>query len=185
MHVCTALHVRNDFCKLYERLHACFTPEDFLELFECVQHANGTRVFRDVTCNDVPNRVCVVTMYRVWVFHVGIDHNICTHPDVVLRAVNVHIVDASSVVCGGVSISCPSAGMADSMLHCMHALQVAPITPALAEQLLYPAIQRVILPFGDRMPSTPAGAREELIQVSTPFSLPLCHHTHTVVESLD
>jgi hypothetical protein len=118
-------------------------------------------------------------MYRVWVFHVDVDHDICTHHDVMLRGVNVHIVDASSVVCGEISISCPSAGMADSMLHCMHALQVAPTTLALAEQLLFPAIRRAILPFDDGMPlpSTPAGAREELIQVSTPFSLSLHPHT--------
>ncbi len=80
------------------------------------------------------------------------------------------------------------------MLHCMQALQVTPITPVLAERspdnedveqaistlrnlsVLYPAIQRVILPLGDCIPSTPAGAREELIQVSKPFSLPLHPH---------
>ena len=76
MHVCTALHVHNNFRTLYERLHACFTLDDFVELFECVQHAYGTRVFRDVTCNHVPNLVRVVTMYRVWVIHVDVDHNI-------------------------------------------------------------------------------------------------------------
>jgi hypothetical protein len=64
--------------------------------------------------------------------------------------------------------------MAASMLHCMRALQH---TPIFVEKLLYPAIQRVILPFGDRMPSTAAGAREELNQVSKPFSLPLHPHT--------
>jgi hypothetical protein len=177
MHVCTALHVHNNFRTLYERLHACFTLDDFVELFECVQHAYGTRVFRDVTCNHVPNLVCVMTMYRVWVFHVDADHDICTDHNVMLRGVNVHIVDAISVVCGALSISCPSAGMADSMLQCMQALQVAPTTLALEEQLLYPAIRRAMLQFDEGMPSTPAGAREELIQVGTPFSLSLHPHT--------
>jgi hypothetical protein len=83
-------------------------------------------------------------MYRVCVIHVDDDRNFSTLHNVVLRAVDVRIVVAS-VMCGGVSISQPSADMAASMLHDIQALQDKQIPPALEEKLLYPAFQRVLL----------------------------------------
>ena len=70
MHVCTALHVHNDFRTLYGRLHCCLDVDEFFALFACVQHAYGTRMFCGLTFNNVPICVCVVTMCRVCVFRV-------------------------------------------------------------------------------------------------------------------
>ena len=68
MHVCTALHVQNDFFILYGRLHCCFDIDEFFALFACVQRAYATRMFCGLTFNNVPN--CVVTMCRVCVFRI-------------------------------------------------------------------------------------------------------------------
>ena len=55
-------------------LHTCLfryiDVADFFALFAEAQRAYGTRVFSGVTFRGVPNRVCVVTMYRVCVFRV-------------------------------------------------------------------------------------------------------------------
>jgi hypothetical protein len=91
MHVCTALHARNDFCTLYFRLHCCPHINDVFALFACVQRAYGTRVFSNMTFRGMSNCVCVVTLYRVCVFHVvagdvnvvraSVTHEVNVHDD--------------------------------------------------------------------------------------------------------
>ena len=120
-----------------------------------------------------PTTVTPATLLRAMDVH---DHNI------VLRDMAVHVVGAS-VVCDGVSISHPSAAMADTMMKDIQALQEKQIPQALADVLVYPAVQRVALAFDLEMPSTAEGAREELDQVSEPFSLPL--HPHIFNSSAD
>ena len=109
-------------------------------------------------------------------------HPTTVTPATLLRAMDVHVVGAS-VVCDGVSISQPSAAMADSLAKYIQQLQEKQIPQALADVLLYPAFQRVVLAFNLEMLSTDEGAREELDQVSEPFPLPL--HPHIFNSSAD
>jgi hypothetical protein len=103
MHVSTALHANNDFYTLFTMLNRLIVVDDLFALSACAQHAYGTRVYSGLTCDGVRNCVCVVTMYRVCVFHVdGVDVSVMH--DIVLRSVSVRIGKSGCIVFGGVYI---------------------------------------------------------------------------------
>jgi hypothetical protein len=152
MHVCTALHARNDFCTLYHRLHCCVNSNAFFELFACVQHAYGTRVFSGETCNGVSNCVCVVTMYRVCVFRV-VDGNVSVVSTFATREVNERGDDAL---------------FAPYILQHIAHMQALPLPPG-AEELLLPALTPQVLLPPEVAISDRAGALKELKEVLSPL----------------
>jgi hypothetical protein len=154
MHVCTALHLHNDFCTLYSLLHCCYDFDDFFALFAEAQRAYGTRVFSGVTCNDEQRCVCVVTLYRVYVFRVNGEGVVSVVSDVNL---------------------CVLPPRAIAHIEKLRALPMP--SKALEEQMLYPAFQRVIPALDAPIPPTAEGAREELDQVSELHRTPTSSHT--------
>jgi hypothetical protein len=152
MHVCTALHARNDFCTLYIRLHCCVNSDAFFALFAEAQRAYGTRVFSGVTFRGVYNCVCVVTMYRVCVLRV-VAGNVSVVRAFVTREVNVRGADALFAPC---------------ILDHIARMQALPLPPG-AEELLLPALtSQVLLPLSAAILDR-AGALEELMEVLSPL----------------
>jgi hypothetical protein len=149
MHVCTALHVQNDFFILYGRLHCCYDIDEFFELFACVQHAYGTRVFRGLTFDNVHNCVCVVTMCRVCVFRVD-GRVVSVLRQQVMRDVNVN----------------DFAAHIDVAAHIAHLRAL----PSPSGELL-PALPLQVLPFRGTIPDR-AGALQELREVLSPLHPP-------------
>ena len=152
MHVCTALHARNDFCTLYLRLHCCVNSDAFFALFACVQHAYGTRVFSGEKFDGVSNCVCVVTMYRVCVFRV-VAGNVYVVSTFVTREVNERGADAL---------------FAPYILHHIARMQALPLPPG-AEELLLPALTPQVLLPPEVAISDRAGALKELKEVLSPL----------------
>ena len=155
MHVCTALHVQNDFFILYGRLHCCYDIDEFFELFACVQRAYGTRVFSNVTYCGVTNCVCVVTLYRVCVFRV-VARDVSVVRTFVTREVNVR---------GDQSLM-------DDIRDYVALMQALPLPPgAEAAELLLPALTLQDLPLNTAIMDR-AGALQELREVLSPLHPP-------------
>ena len=152
MHVCTALHARNDFCTLYRCLHCCVNSDAFFAFFACVQRAYGTRVFSNVTYCGVSNCVCVVTLYRVCVFRV-VARDVSVVRTFVTREVNVR---------GDKSLM-------DDIRDYVALMQALPLPPgAEAAELLLPALTLQDLPLNTAIMDR-AGALKELKEVLYPM----------------
>jgi hypothetical protein len=167
MHVCTALNVHNNFCTLYSLLHCCVDYVDLFALFAEAQHAYGTRVYTNVTCNGVKHCVCVVTLYRVCVFSVrdGVAAVVCQF---VTRDVNTAIdVRGGSVLC----MPLADAAQILSYIAALHALP-SPTANETAH-LVLPAFQ--LQP--SRRPTTVARNRADALDELYKVPLPPSPHT--------
>jgi hypothetical protein len=121
-----------------------------------VQNAYGTRVFSNVTFCGASNCVCVVTLYRVCVFHV-VAGDVSVVRTFVTREVNVRGDD----------------GLPPSICDHVARMQALPLPHgAEAAELLPPALTPQDMPLNAAIPGR-AGARKELKKSS-----PLCTPSH-------
>ena len=92
MHVCTALHLNNDFFTLHRLLHCMLHPFDLFVLFGEAQRAYGTRVTCDVSYQGLLHCVHVVNMYRDCVYHVADGVVTCIHETVTWSVAPPHLL---------------------------------------------------------------------------------------------